>query len=99
MLVGSSKGRVQWQFSFRAVIWVIWKERNLRSFEGSFPLWTLEGMIEKVCFLITSWAAAFPIFHDISFASIMRSWHDIEGLFVTCIIVLGAQVLFVIMII
>lgn len=97
MSMGSSRGRVQCQFSSPAVIWVIWKERNLRSYDG--VLSSREGMIEKVCFLIASWAAALPIFHDISFASIMRSWHEIEGLFLTCIIVLGAQVLFVFMII
>lgn len=48
--------------------------RNLRCFEGSC---VSGGDGRESVFSYSSWVSMLPIFHDISFASIMRSWHEI----------------------
>ena len=58
--VGSKGGKTMSKFSFLAVIWTIWKERNRRCFEGLSSNESQMG--EKIKHLVATWAlcSAYP---------------------------------------
>lgn len=44
--------KTMWRFSFLAVIWALWKERNLRCFEGKSS--SVEALVDKCRFIVAS---------------------------------------------
>lgn len=70
------KGRTMWRLSFFATIWAMWKERNLRSFEGKSV--SIEGIVAKARFSVASWAfvlLAFVAWQPMSSSSSGRKSH------------------------
>lgn len=54
------RGKAMWRASFLALVWIVWKERNARCFEGrSSKEQVLE---EKLKFTVASWMKVLPLF-------------------------------------
>ena len=61
-----------WKLSFVVTLWTIWKERNVRHFEGKSS--SVDSLPEKVKLLVALWVSPHPLFHDFSIDSIMVNW-------------------------
>ena len=73
--VGSSKGRSLRRISFMAILWVLWKERNSRCFEGQSTV--TEMLINRVKFCVACWALTGPHFWGISIGLILSNWKEV----------------------
>ena len=60
-----------WNLSFFAKIWTIWKERNLRCFEGKSS--AVDKLPDKVKHLVATWVSPLPTFKGISVNTIMHN--------------------------
>lgn len=65
-----------WKLSFLASLWTIWKERNIRYFEGK-PL-SVDSLVEKVKLLATLWVSPYPLFQNFSIDSLLFNWNEID---------------------
>ena len=70
--VGSKRGQVMWKLSFSAAIWSLWKERNLRCFEGKSSV--VSKIVDNVKHLVALWACPLPLFKGILISSILLNW-------------------------
>lgn len=52
-----------WNLSFLAIIWLLWKERNARCFEGVES--STESLIIEKKFLVANWASVNTLFHGL----------------------------------
>ena len=73
--IGDPRGKVMWWLSFLAVIWTIWKEINLRCFEGISV--SESNMLEKLKFLVASWVSILPSFKGFSLDQIVYHWKEV----------------------
>ena len=48
--IGIPRGKELWRFTFLAVIWIIWKERNSRCFEGKES--SVSSLVERIKVLV-----------------------------------------------
>lgn len=75
LVVGGKKGQMMWEFSLLTVIWSLWKERNLRCFDGRSSHW--KGLVEKVKYLVPSWVLIHPIFRGFSLDLVLFKWREV----------------------
>lgn len=71
-MTGSLKSRALWRAAFLAVIWIIWKERNLCCFEGKCL--NIEVLLDKIKFTVASWGSILPQFKGIPINLILLDW-------------------------
>ncbi|XP_026444009.1 uncharacterized protein LOC113344214 [Papaver somniferum] len=57
----STSGKVVWNIIPAAVVWVLWKERNCRTFEENYNYKTDEELCIEAKSLVLTWAASFGI--------------------------------------
>lgn len=58
-----------WKFSFLAVIWSLWKERNLRCFKGRSYHW--QALVDRAKFSMASWVLLLPLLRGFSLDLVM----------------------------
>ena len=61
----SKRGIVLWQTACIALIWVVWRERNVRIFEDKAR--NLENLWDSIHFLVSLWAFCSKVFKRIPF--------------------------------
>ena len=71
-LRNSNRGKVLWQFACLALMWVVWRERNARIFEGKVR--TLEGLWDTIHFLASFWASCTTTFKGAPLNLIQLNW-------------------------
>lgn len=75
------KNQIKWDFILKdllwsfAVIWAIWKEQNMISFEGkSSPL---DVIVDRIRFLVASWVSSLlPDFMGLALDQIVINWKE-----------------------
>ena len=73
--IGDPRGKVMWRLSFLLVIWTIWKERNMRCFEGIAC--NESRLVEKLKFLGAFWVSILPYFRGYSLDQIASHWKEV----------------------
>ena len=73
--IGDSRGKVMWRLSFLAVIWTIWKERNLRCFKGIAS--SESNVVEKLKFFVALWVSINASFRGYSLQQTMYHWKEL----------------------
>lgn len=64
-----------WWLSFLAIIWVVWKERNHRCFEGASLL--VAELVERARFIVALWASILSTFSGLSLDMIVLNWREV----------------------
>lgn len=67
----SGKGKMMLKSPFLGVLWIIWKERNSRCFNGKAL--DVESLSDKLRFNVASWLAFRPQFHDTTIDMIVHN--------------------------
>lgn len=60
---------------FLGVLWIIWKERNSRCFDGKAL--DVESLSDKLTFNVASWLAFHPQFHDTTIDMIVHNYRAV----------------------
>lgn len=81
LAVGSARGRVMWQVSFLAIIWLLWKEKTLTCFEGQGSS-SSTALLRKVRLIVASRVSipSFKIFLSPLFQDVGKRLHSCWGL-------------------
>lgn len=68
-----------WNFSLLAIIWSLWKERNVKCFDAtsSSVEVVVEVVIDRAKFLVASRASVLPLFRGFSLDSILLNWKEV----------------------
>lgn len=74
MGVGSIRDQTMWKLSFLSAIRSIWKERNMRCFEGKAA--NVKMVVEAIKRLAALWVSPLPHFKGISVNSIIEKEGD-----------------------
>ena len=69
------RGKEMWNWSFVAVIWTVWKERNSRCFEGIAS--SANSVSDKTNLSVAFWVSTNPLFHGLSLEQIMLNCKDV----------------------
>ena len=64
-----------WRLSFLAVLWIMWKERNSRCFEGVAS--SVSCLVGKTKFLVALWVSISPSFKGYSREQLMLHWKEL----------------------
>lgn len=75
--VGSKRGTMMWHLSFMAGTWSLWKERNVRCFDGCSSL--LQVAVERAKFWVASWASVLPFSTSIPIDLILFKWGEVAS--------------------
>ena len=75
MCVASARGKIMWRSSFLLVLWVSWKERNARCFEGVSS--SRDSLCNKIKFFVASWVSILPSFHGVPMDFILHKWKEV----------------------
>lgn len=75
---GLPRGKEMWWLFFLAVIWIIWKERNSRCFDGVDADESI--LKDRIKVTITSWVMSNSSFKGYSIVQIVRNLKEVAGL-------------------
>lgn len=73
--IDSAKGKSMWHHSFLVTIWRIWKEWNIRYFEGKSSS-TVE-VVDRSRFGVASWVFILPAFSSLSIDILILKWREV----------------------
>uniref|UniRef100_A0A803P8A0 Reverse transcriptase domain-containing protein n=1 Tax=Cannabis sativa TaxID=3483 RepID=A0A803P8A0_CANSA len=74
--VGSSNRSTSlWRTAVLSVLWVVWLERNNRTFEGAAC--SIEVLWEKIKFWTATWVYKTKHFENLSFLDLIRDWRSL----------------------
>lgn len=74
----SLQGQVLWRGIFHVVTWTIWKERNLRIFEGIGM--SQQEVLLKIKETVWNWAIREPCVSDTRLENVLFEWEATLGL-------------------
>ena len=73
--IGDPRGKVMWRLSFLVLIWMIWKERKSKRFEGIAV--NESRLVEKSKFLVVFWVSILPSFRGYHLDQIVYHWQEV----------------------
>lgn len=71
LMLGITKGKDLRRTSFLATLWVIWKERNSRCFDGKSS--NMQSILDHIRFETATWVSTSPQFRDTPTDMIMQN--------------------------
>lgn len=78
IMASPARGKLLRKSTFMAVLWIIWKERNRRCFEGTSS--EINNVQEKIKLFGSLWVSILPQFHDSLINNIMFNWKEVARL-------------------
>lgn len=71
----TSREKEMWQSSFVAILLLVWKESNLRCFEGNAR--NADAPVDSLKFMVASWMSFLPSFQGFSTNQILLNWRTV----------------------